>query len=349
METAWVEFAKSLKMALSSNYLKDPNFQIKPLSDSYDDILLQDPQNSDGHSLATWLAISALDPKVAQLQFETVLTKQPNNIGAHHALLHLSEMASDDKNAALHATALAKLAPKSAHAQHMYGHTLPQKGRWTEAFAYFKKADELHEQWSKKNGLDIYQDWHYSHNLDLMAAAYLGLGDFENAKQTWKKAANGDSRAAFHYMALAVLTSPFSEADTLLKSYEKSGWANYVKPLRLELDFNLQNMGPLKAISDSSEETGYAKLIQQIAGASPINRDAKLSESTANYFSKKFKSGGFDGWSNGFIELLRLKRIAKILSLNWLIEDLNPLEFAIKSGSLCSSAVKDQSLTKCLK
>lgn len=348
IESAWFEFGKSFQMASSPNYVKDDTIQIKSLSDSYEDIIKQDPSNIDGHSLITWLALSALDPKQAKPIFEAVLKKQPNNIGAHHSLLHLYEMENDEKKANFHATTLARLAPKSAHAQHMYGHTLPQKGRWTEALAYFKKADDIHNQWSKKSGLDINQDWHYAHNLDLMAAVYLGLGDLDRAKQTWRKATN-DSRAVFHYLALSVLTESASNADILLKNYEKSGWGNYLKPLRRELELTPQSIATFKVILSSYEESEYHKILQQIAGTSLQNRDSKLSEKITSYFAKKFKSGGFDGWSNAYIELLRLKRVAKILSMNWLVEDIGPLEFAIQSGSLCSNATKAQGLTRCLK
>jgi tetratricopeptide (TPR) repeat protein len=347
-ESAYFEFAKSLKMSSSMNYVKTPGIEIKSLQDAYVDVLRADGENTDGISLITWFAMPSLDDKYVREIYDTVLKRQPKNIGAHHALLHLSEMNSDEVNSTIHATALAALAPKSAHAQHMYGHTLPQKGKWSEALTYFNKANSIHISWAAKNDLDLNQDWHYSHNLDLMAAAYLGSGNLNKALETWKMATQ-DSRAIHHYIALLVVLGESNEANRWLTSLEKSGWEKYLKPLRVELELTTENKDSLSFAKDSGEESEYNKILKKIAQNYPNpSRDAQLSESISNYFSKKFKAGGFDGWSNAYIEMLRMKRVARIFKANWIIDDIQPLEYAIQNGSLCGSATKATSLTKCM-
>ena len=84
----------------------------------------------------------------------------------------------------------------------MYGHSLPQRGQWVLALRQFKKADKIHLKWAKANQVEPQQDWHYSHNLDLMAATYMGMGDFKKALDTWERAFNFDSRAVLHSLSL---------------------------------------------------------------------------------------------------------------------------------------------------
>jgi tetratricopeptide (TPR) repeat protein len=350
-ERAWFEFAKSVQMANSLNYLKVPGREVMPLEDAYHAVLENDKTNLDGHTLITWEAISVLDIGESKRFLRSVLGKLPMNIGAHHSLLHLAEHESDVKAANVHAVALARLAPRSAHAQHMYGHTLPQQGRWKEALALFKKADAIHHEWAAKYGLDVNQDWHYAHNLDLLAATYLGLGDFENARLYWSRSLDG--RAILNSMGLAVATSKNHEADQLLSYYEKLGLADHLKSLRAELSLTRETAMSFTIQGEKVDgRATYAYLVGRIVDAFS-RRQAKVEPALIGeineYFTQRFKAGGFDGWSSSYLELLRIKRVAGILGMNTLLVELDPLEFAIRSGSLCGTSVEQKSLIPCIR
>lgn len=350
-EIAWFDFAKSYQVAKLGNYVKVPGREIKSLVESYDEVLAKDKNNFDGHSLVVWLAISGLDFSEAKKVLNNILTKSPNNVGAHHSLLHIAESENNERVATTHAVSLAALAPGSAHAQHMYGHTLPQQGRWAEALVQFKKADAIHQAWAKKYNIDVNQDWHYAHNRDLMAATYLGLGDFKNALSTWLTALE-DSRALMHAVSLIVATGKYEDADKMLKVLEESGWRTYVKSYRDELELTPEKAKLMKA-SGVSQGHGsdfqvlVDKLIATYAeGQTEVN--PALTSEVTDFFAKAFKAGGFDGWSNAYLQLLRIKRVAKILSMDKFISGLEPLEFAIRSGSLCGRSEQDKSLVRCL-
>lgn len=316
-EAAWSSFGESFKMAFSENFVKPPGRVIKTLRDSFEGLVSVDSANLDGIALAAWLSGTALEHRELKEIFRKILEQSPNNIGAHHSLLHIAESENDPKAAEAHAVKLASLVPNSAHAQHMYGHTLPQKGRWAEALVQFKKADALHHAWAKRNGLELNQDWHYSHNLDLMAAVHLGMGNLEGARQTWAEASY-DGRANYHTLILAVVTKTPAEAKEIFKPYE--AWGDFLKPLRNEIDLTKNSARTLLSEMEKQEvKRGYDEILVKVLkrfASRDEKSNSQLVTDVQNYLSSSFKQGGFDGWSNAYLELLRIKRIAKILSLN---------------------------------
>lgn len=340
-ERAWVNFVQSFIVYYSDNYVFRAGESILPLQQAYADVLEKDARNLDGQALITWLSISMVDYGPAQRLLEAVLEEKPNNAGAHHYLLHIAEAFNDIRKADAHAVQLIRLAPGSAHAQHMYGHTLPQRGRWQDALDQFQLAHDIHLRWAERNGVAPQQDWHYSHNLDLMAAAYLGLGNFERARQAWEQAAEFDTRARLHALQLAVVSLDRDQAHLKLLEMENlsSGWAEYLRPLRNELELtqeSLRRNGVSIPASETSQFSGFMRSIQErfLAGE-PVGEP--LTSEITRYLADRFISGGFDGWSNAYLELLRLKRVARILGMNQFLEDLQPLEFTVQSGSLCGS------------
>ena len=348
-DRALLDFARALQVANTNEFKPVRGERIKSIYDAYEDFQAVDPRNYEARSLLSWLMLSVLSPRDVKVILEKIALSHPYSIGAQHYLLHLAEMDNDEKKASDYGMAIARLAPKSAHAQHMYGHTLPQQGRWKQALEYFKKADSIHHAWSEKNGFALNQDWHYSHNLDLMAAAYLGLGEIEKAKEAWKIAMNDDSRAVGHYASLVVLTED-SDPSLLkwLESYSRAGWGAIVDPLKVELGLRKENVETLRKITGPDKDLIYRQILSGVADAfSKSGRDERLSQQINTYFSSRFKSGGFDGWSNAYIQLLRLKRIATILSMDWLLAEIDTLSFAVQNGSLCSSATKSKSLVPC--
>lgn len=364
-DKVWIQFGKSLAISKASSYTQDELAGTKPMMLAYQDVITIDKDNYDGHGLITWLLISMM-PSPDKM-FNDILKKDPQNAGAHHYLTHVAEMYNDMQQARYHAGILKDIAKGSAHAQHMYGHTLPQRGDWEEALKYFKLAHQIHLDWAKKYQITPEQDWHYGHNLDLMAAAYLGLNQFDMAIQVWGEAQKFDSRALPHLIALMVINDD-KDVDQIIAYYEKMGYADYFKPLRTELDLTTSNV-----TNELLGESKLDKLMQRvrteylarqgksgnaisdflggILGSKPTTDEAfdkTLNSDITSYLAEKFTQGGFDGWSNAYLELLRLKRVAKILSLDDLTSALMPLEFTVQAGGLCSSNPEGKSLTKCL-
>ncbi len=300
-----------------------------------------------------WLAANEIGPELLLEVYQKILTAHPNHIGSLHYLTHLSEDQNKTRDAETYAHRLAELVPNSAHAQHMLGHTLPQMGRWDEALKQFEKAHDIHLQWAEKNGFEPNQDWHFSHNLDLMAAAHLALGNFEKARDNWHAASAFDHRAKIHFFEMYVLLSDRSAIEKEFESYKKYSkdyYEEYLKPFEDEVNMTPESVrSELLVLPSGDAELSFENLKAQMKFnfIHQIVSDKKLLDSANDYFSKMVKAGGFDGWSNAYLELLRFKRMAQILSMTDVLEGLKALEFAIQSGSLCSTKTQNDSAVPC--
>jgi tetratricopeptide (TPR) repeat protein len=134
--------------------------------------------------------------------YEQVLATDALNPAAHHFLIHSYELSGDSARALQHAGAFVNRAPSLPHAQHMYGHELLRMGKTEEAIGRFEKANMLTEAAFAAAPSALLYDWHYRHNLNLLAAAYRQAGKRKQAVVVLKKLA-----------ALPVL----SEADEIYK------------------------------------------------------------------------------------------------------------------------------------
>ncbi len=118
--------------------------------------------------------------------FNRVLALDPNNFAAHHFLIHCYENNGLLQEALPHAKAYAELAPDVPHAQHMYGHVLRHMGRMDQAIAQFLKTDDIERSYFRKENIPPWYDWHYAHNLDLLASSYQYLGQMKNAEKYFR-------------------------------------------------------------------------------------------------------------------------------------------------------------------
>ena len=75
----------------------------------------------------------------------------------------------------------AKAAPAIPHARHMYGHDLSRLGRAAEAIAEFEAADRCTAITSSGRRCRREYDWHFAHNLDLLATSHQYLGQMKRA------------------------------------------------------------------------------------------------------------------------------------------------------------------------
>ena len=121
--------------------------------------------------------------------YEQVLGRDPSNPAAHHYLIHAWELSNNIDKAIAHARLFAAGSASLPHAHHMYGHELLRAGKTDAAIAQFEWADTLEDQeWAENPGARSY-DWHYRHNLNLLAAAYRLAGKSRKAEAVLQKLA----------------------------------------------------------------------------------------------------------------------------------------------------------------
>jgi tetratricopeptide (TPR) repeat protein len=104
-----------------------------------------------------------------------------SGFAAEHYLAHAYENTGQTGAALAAAASFAKSAPSIPHARHMHGHNLRRAGRTAEAIAEFEAADRLHRETFKKEAIPAQYDWHYPHNLDLLASSRQYLGQIKQA------------------------------------------------------------------------------------------------------------------------------------------------------------------------
>src|SRR5215467_4367283 len=120
--------------------------------------------------------------------YERVLAIRPDNFAASHFLIHCYENSGRPAEALPYARAYVSLAPDVPHAHHMYGHVLRGTGGMLEAITQFKIADRLELSYFKSNNLAPAIDWHYPHNLGLLASSYQFIGKMKDAEDYYRRA-----------------------------------------------------------------------------------------------------------------------------------------------------------------
>jgi len=118
--------------------------------------------------------------------YEKARTLAPGHFAAHHYLTHAYENTGRIAEALAEGETFAKMAPKVAHARHMFGHNLRRSGRVQEAITEFLAADSLATEYFKAEKIPVEYDWHYQHNLDLLATSYQYLGQMTAAEQRFR-------------------------------------------------------------------------------------------------------------------------------------------------------------------
>jgi tetratricopeptide (TPR) repeat protein len=113
--------------------------------------------------------------------FEKATKLAPAHVAPVHYLTHAYENSGRDDDALTSAGAYAKRAASVPHARHMHGHDLRRAGRTTDAIAEFEAADRLHRETFKREVMPAEYDWHFQHNLDLLASSRRYLGQIKQA------------------------------------------------------------------------------------------------------------------------------------------------------------------------
>lgn len=119
--------------------------------------------------------------------YEGALKLGPGHFAAYHYLTHAYENTGRIREALAQAETYAKMAPAIPHARHMWGHDLRRVGRITEAIAEFRAADALESDYFKAEKIPVEYNWHYQHNLDLLATSYQYVGQMAAAEGLMKR------------------------------------------------------------------------------------------------------------------------------------------------------------------
>jgi tetratricopeptide (TPR) repeat protein len=119
--------------------------------------------------------------------YEKALLLAPAHFAAHHYLTHAYENSGRLQSALTHGATYAKMAPDVPHARHMDGHNLRRAGRIDEAITAFAAADALETDYFSAEKIPVEYDWHYQHNLDLLATSYQYTGQMRKAEELFTR------------------------------------------------------------------------------------------------------------------------------------------------------------------
>jgi len=119
--------------------------------------------------------------------YEKALTLGPGHFAGHHYLTHAYENGGRVQDALTQGATYAKMAPAVPHARHMDGHNLRRAGRIDEAIEEFSAADALETAYFAAEKIPVEYDWHYQHNLDLLATSYQYIGQMRKAEELFKR------------------------------------------------------------------------------------------------------------------------------------------------------------------
>ncbi len=114
---------------------------------------------------------------------EKALVADPDHFGVWHLLIHANESLSQFEDALKFGQMYSEEASDIPHSWHMYGHDLMKTGNIDEAIIKFNRALELEKAKYKREDMPYHYDWHYPHNLELLAYCYQYKGQFEDARK----------------------------------------------------------------------------------------------------------------------------------------------------------------------
>jgi tetratricopeptide (TPR) repeat protein len=119
--------------------------------------------------------------------YRRALALAPGHFAGHHYLTHAYENTGRVEEALAEGATYAKMAPAVPHARHMHGHDLRRLGRIDEAIAEFEAADAAATAYFAAENVPVEYDWHYQHNLDLLATSYQYVGRMTRAEALMKR------------------------------------------------------------------------------------------------------------------------------------------------------------------
>ena len=158
--------------------------------------------------------------------YDAALKRDPDHFSAHHYLVHSYEGLGRYDKAAEHAQRYAAAVFGVPHAQHMYAHVLPRLGKWEEALHQLEKADRLQREYFAA-GVAPVEEWHHGHNIQVMGAVQLRMGNYEEAEKFFEEAfylegrSLRDGRFTDPWLGYLLMRGRFEETLSAAREAEK--------------------------------------------------------------------------------------------------------------------------------
>ena len=163
--------------------------------------------------------------------YEMAFKCVPDHFAAHHYLTHTYETIGLIEKALKHGEVFARLAPMVPHAQHMYGHDLRRTGRINEAIRQFEETKRLEEAYFEAEKISPEMDWHYAHNLSLLATSYQYEGRMMEAEKLFRQMFALPKATAYfelwgkEWPEFLLARGRSNESLTVAREMTKSKWA----------------------------------------------------------------------------------------------------------------------------
>jgi tetratricopeptide (TPR) repeat protein len=297
--------------------------------------------------------------------YRRALKADPDFFPAHHFLAHTLENLGLYEEALIRARRFAELAPEAPHAHHMLAHTAPRRGRWPEALEALQTADALHRARFEAAELPPAADWHYSHNLRLLAAVAQRLEQPELARQALRRTFElpiGGSRGGFYCgpwieflllekdteralsAAEACLQRPSALAQVLGSSYRGEALLDLKRPAEARSALS-QAQASLRRWTSTLGPVSTERTLAAVAGRTVAILEAKLAvvdgsrrqgeELLASLGEELAQGKSFDAWASGRGRLQELQ--------GWAVAHQAPLPARRLAAALAS--LDDQAAT----
>ena len=108
----------------------------------------------------------------------------------------------------------------------MYAHVLPRLGKWEEALHQLEKADRLQRGYFAA-GVAPVEEWHHGHNLQVMGAVQLRMGNYEEVDKLFEETFHlevrslRDGRFTDPWLGYLLMRGRFEEALSAALEAEK--------------------------------------------------------------------------------------------------------------------------------
>ncbi len=227
---------KAYITALATRYTDDPTADRIALRNYYRNALKQVVQKyPEDLDLKTMYAESILDldpwrwwsadgqPREGTMEaidvLDFVLSRNPQHIGANHYYVHAFEESPYPERALMSARRLETLLPESGHLLHMPCHIFILVGDYESAIETDKRAIAQDRKYIQKYGMEsgTYPLHYLSHNLYVLARAYMLMEDYPNAIKAAEE--------------LVQFVEPYLKAMPSMSTF-------YMVPLEINLYFN---------------------------------------------------------------------------------------------------------------
>lgn len=154
-------------------------------------------------------------------------------------------------------------------------------------------------------------------------------GKWQEALELWQEAMPHDGRAIAKVIGLALATNDFALAKKLIGT-QKAVSPNSVVLFEQELNFLENGTAMTQFARDAFSQINQILIAIQTGQAT----FAQYKDAVEGYFVQSLTSGGFDGWSHSFVELLRLRNVAEKLGVTEFVTLADDIDAKAKAGTL---------------